>query len=115
MSIQPGINLAGKTALVTGASAGIGWATAIALARQGTKLVVTARREERLSQLCEQIKSFGSRAVFYAGDAAEESTAQQAIALAIDTFGNLDILITTPEQGTTRTWSTHPSKTMTPS
>jgi NADP-dependent 3-hydroxy acid dehydrogenase YdfG len=93
LSIQPGINLAGKTALVTGASAGIGWATAIALARQGTKLVVTARREERLSQLCEQIKSFGSRAVFYAGDAAEESTAQQAIALAIDTFGNLDILI----------------------
>jgi NADP-dependent 3-hydroxy acid dehydrogenase YdfG len=93
LSIQSGSNLAGRTALVTGASAGIGWATAIALARHGVNLVVTARREERLGQLCEDIKSLGSHAVFYPGDAAEESTAQQSIALAIETFGHLDILI----------------------
>jgi NADP-dependent 3-hydroxy acid dehydrogenase YdfG len=93
LSTQPGINLAGKTALVTGASAGIGWATAITLAHHGANLVVTARREERLRRLCEEIKSLGARATYRAGDAAEESTAQRAIALAIDTFGHLDILI----------------------
>ncbi len=93
MSIQPATNLAGKTALVTGASAGIGWATAIALARHGVNLVVTARREERLRQLSEEIKSLGAQAAYHAGDAAEESTAKQAIAQAINTFGHLDILI----------------------
>lgn len=87
------ISLAGKTALVTGASAGIGWATAVALARQGANLVVTARREERLRQLCTEIESIGAKAVVHAGDAAEEATAQQAIALALTTFGHLDILI----------------------
>ena len=93
MSTQLVTNLAGKTALVTGASAGIGRATAIALARHGANFVVTARREERLRQLCSEIKSLGAQALYHAGDAAEESTAQQAIALAIDTFGHLDILI----------------------
>ena len=85
--------LAGKTALVTGASAGIGRATAIALARRGANLVITARREERLRQLAAEIESLGVKAVFHAGDAAEEKTAQQAIVLAHDTFGHLDILI----------------------
>ncbi|WP_348267797.1 SDR family NAD(P)-dependent oxidoreductase [Edaphobacter paludis] len=85
--------LAGKTALVTGASAGIGWATAIALAHQGANLVVTARREERLRQLCAEIEALGTKAVFYAGDAAEENTASQSIALAIANFGHLDIVI----------------------
>ena len=85
--------LAGKTALVTGASAGIGHATAIALARRGANLIITARREERLRQLAAEIESIGVKAVFHAGDAAEEKTAQQAIALALDTFGHLDILI----------------------
>ena len=85
--------LAGKTALVTGASAGIGRATAIALARRGANLIITARREERLRQLAAEIESLGVKAVFHAGDAAEEKTAQQAIVLALDTFGHLDILI----------------------
>lgn len=85
--------LAGKTALVTGASAGIGWATAIALAHQGANLVVTARREERLRQLCAEIEVLGTRAVFYAGGATEENTARRSIGLAIDNFGHLDIVI----------------------
>ena len=92
MTISP-ISLAGKTALVTGASSGLGWATAIALARHGANVVVTARREERLRHLCNEIESLGAKAVFFAGSATEEVTAQQSIALAIATFGHLDILI----------------------
>lgn len=90
---QTGAALRGKTAIVTGASAGIGRATAVALARQGANLVITARREERLRQLAAELESLGVQAVFHAGDAAEEAAAQRAIALALDTFGHLDILI----------------------
>ena len=86
-------SLSGKTALVTGASAGIGHATALAFAAQGANLIVTARREDRLRDLCAQIESAGGKAVFLTGDAMEESTAEQAVALALDTFGSLDILI----------------------
>jgi 3-oxoacyl-[acyl-carrier protein] reductase len=85
--------LNGKTALVTGASAGIGRAAALALARAGAKVVVTARRRERLEELCREIEAIGGDAAFHAGDAAEESTAQVAIERAIDRFGRLDILV----------------------
>jgi NADP-dependent 3-hydroxy acid dehydrogenase YdfG len=85
--------LSGKTAIVTGASAGIGHATALALAHQGAHLVVTARRAERLDALCTQIRALGGRAVFLAGDAAEDQTAKHTVQLALSTFGRLDILI----------------------
>jgi NADP-dependent 3-hydroxy acid dehydrogenase YdfG len=87
------ISLAGKTVLVTGASAGIGWATALEFAAQGANVVVTARREERLRELCDKIAAEGGKAVYFAGDAVEEQTAKKSVALAVDTFGKLDILI----------------------
>ena len=87
------ISLAGKTALVTGASAGIGWATALALAAKGANVVVTARREQRLRELSDLIPAAGGRAVYLAGDAAEEATARACVALAVKQFGRLDILI----------------------
>jgi 3-oxoacyl-[acyl-carrier protein] reductase len=87
------ISLAGKSVLITGASAGIGWATALAFAGKGANVVVTARREQRLRELCDLIGAQGGRAVFLAGDAAEEHTAQGCVVLAVKQFGRLDILI----------------------
>ena len=86
-------SLAGKTVLITGASSGIGWATALAFAAKGANLVLTARREERLRELCEKIKQTGGKAVFIAGDASDEATAEDCVALAVSEFGRLDILI----------------------
>jgi 3-oxoacyl-[acyl-carrier protein] reductase len=87
------ISLSGKTVLITGASAGIGSATALAFAERGANVVVTARREERLRELCDTIKNTGGNAAFIAGDATEEATAKNCVALAISQFGRLDILI----------------------
>jgi NADP-dependent 3-hydroxy acid dehydrogenase YdfG len=93
MTHPAALPLEGKVALVTGASAGIGHATALSLARRGASVVVTARRQNRLEDLCKQICALGGKASFFAGDATENVTAAQAVELAIATFGKLDILI----------------------
>jgi 3-oxoacyl-[acyl-carrier protein] reductase len=85
--------LSNKTALITGASAGIGWASALALAGEGANLVLTARRQDRLNELEAAVQKAGGKAVTLAGDAKEEDTARQAVDLALKTFGSLDILI----------------------
>ena len=85
--------LRGTAVLVTGASAGIGWASAIALAREGADLVITARRRERLAELAGKLQAAGVRAIPIAGDAREEDTAIRAVAAARDQLGRLDILI----------------------
>ena len=89
---MPG-KLAGKVALITGASAGIGHATALALAREGADLVVTARRKERLEQLTATAAACGVRVASIVGDATTEETALECVAAAIRDFGRLDILI----------------------
>jgi 3-oxoacyl-[acyl-carrier protein] reductase len=85
--------LAGKVALITGASAGIGRASALALAREGADLVVTARRKERLEQLIAAAVNCGVRVAAVVGDARVEETSIECVAAATETFGGLDILI----------------------
>ena len=85
--------LSGHVVLITGASAGIGWASAIALAREGADLVVTARRGDRLAALAGEAERAGVRVATVVGDACEEATAIAAVAAARDRFGRLDILI----------------------
>lgn len=55
--------LSGKTALITGASAGIGWASALALAEEGANIVLSARRQERLSKLEAAVQKAVGKAV----------------------------------------------------
>ena len=85
--------LSGKTALVTGASSGIGRASALALAREGANLVLTARRQERLEELMVAVQQSGGKVVNVVGDAIEEETAQRCVAMAMQTYHALDILI----------------------
>jgi NADP-dependent 3-hydroxy acid dehydrogenase YdfG len=64
--------LAGKTAIVTGASSGIGRATALTLAQAGAAVVIHARRQDRLDALASEIAAQGGRALAVAGDASSE-------------------------------------------
>lgn len=83
--------LTGKTAIVTGASSGIGRATALLFAREGARVVAVARRLEPLEAVVSAIVSKGGEAVAVDGDVGEETTAQRAVAAALDHFGGLDI------------------------
>src|SRR5947207_11031734 len=85
--------LAGSVCLITGASSGIGKASALALANEGANLVLTARREHRLDELVETIQFAGVRARAVTGDAREEETAIRAISTAKEHFGTVNILI----------------------
>ena len=85
--------LDGKVAVVTGASSGIGEATAEALAAEGATVVVAARREERLTDLAKRIEENGGRVLAAACDVADEGQAHGLIRKAEEEFGSVDILI----------------------
>jgi NADP-dependent 3-hydroxy acid dehydrogenase YdfG len=85
--------LEGKTAIVTGASAGIGQATARALAHEGARLVLVARRRDRLDDLIQEARRLGGDGVAIVGDAREEKTAMRTVAAAKDFGDKIDILI----------------------
>lgn len=83
--------LSDKTAIITGASSGIGRAAARLFAEEGAALVLVARREAELAALVAEIAAAGGRAVALAGDVAEEATARRAVDMAQETYGGLDI------------------------
>jgi NADP-dependent 3-hydroxy acid dehydrogenase YdfG len=85
--------LAGTVALVTGASSGIGAATAMALAAEGATVSLVARRKDRLDELAERIRSEGGAALVLEADITDEQQAIDAVTRTVSELGRLDILV----------------------
>ena len=83
--------LENKVAIVTGASSGIGQATALLFAQEGAKVVVSARRQNELNALVTRIEKAGGQAIAVAGDVKDESMAMSLVETALARFGGLDI------------------------
>jgi NAD(P)-dependent dehydrogenase (short-subunit alcohol dehydrogenase family) len=83
--------LAGKVAIVTGASSGIGRAAAKLFAEEGAKVVLAARRREELDAVAAEIVSAGGAAVALAGDVKDEAYAKALVELAARQYGGLDV------------------------
>jgi len=86
-------SLAGKVALVTGASSGIGEAAALALSDLGARVAISARRAERLEALVARIEAAGGEALALAGDVTVQGFAAGLVADTVSRFGKLDILV----------------------
>jgi NAD(P)-dependent dehydrogenase (short-subunit alcohol dehydrogenase family) len=83
-------DLRGKTAIITGASRGIGFAAAQALATAGANVVLTSRKQDAADQAAAQI---AGNAIGVAAHAVDEGQARRCIDLAVQTFGSVDILV----------------------
>lgn len=80
-----------KVIVITGASSGIGEATAKLLASKGNKVVLGARREERLQKIVKDIEQSGGQATYLATDVSELEQVKALAQKAIDTYGRLDV------------------------
>jgi NADP-dependent 3-hydroxy acid dehydrogenase YdfG len=85
--------LAGRVALVTGASSGIGESVALALAEAGAAVAVAARRVDRLETLVTRLEAAGAKALALPGDVVDEQVAKGMVARTVQHFGRLDILV----------------------
>ena len=80
-----------KVVVITGASSGMGEATAKLLAKDGDKLVLGARREERLKEIAKDIEELGGEAAYLATDVTNDDEVEALAKLAIDKFGRIDV------------------------
>ncbi len=88
-----GLSLPGAVAIVTGASSGIGAATAVGLARRQAKVVLVARRADHLGETEEACRSAGGEALGVPADVADPGSAKRVTEAALDRFGSIDILV----------------------
>lgn len=86
-------NIQNKVVIITGTSSGIGENTAKLLAKHGAKVVLGARREERLSSIKQAIEEAGGTAVYKITDVTSSKQVQELAQLALDEFGTIDVLI----------------------
>jgi NADP-dependent 3-hydroxy acid dehydrogenase YdfG len=87
------VPLSGAVALVTGASSGIGAATARRLASEGAAVALVARRRHRLDRLAAEITNAGGESLVVEADITHPDVAEQAVAMTMDRFARLDILV----------------------
>lgn len=85
--------VAGKVIIITGASSGIGYATAVALAKEQPQLVLVARRENRLTELQEHVRRLGGRAHVLSLDLRRKENVEKMIRATHEQFGRIDVLI----------------------
>lgn len=86
-------NLENTVTLITGASSGIGAATALKLASRGSKVVLAARNEEKLQKLVSQIKEAGGEASYHITDVSRRSSLEDLVQFAITKYGKVDNLV----------------------
>lgn len=85
-------NISGKVVIITGASSGIGYATAKLLAKQGAVLSLTARRKEKLDGLVDEITAAGGKAVAFVTDVSKRSEVEALVSHTLQAFGKIDVL-----------------------
>jgi len=89
------LGLQGKTALVTGSSRGLGYATALELAREGVRVAVNSRTAEKAAQAARQIAAeTGGQVVGLAGDLTDPQVPERLVLGTVEAFGGLDLLVT---------------------
>ena len=85
--------LQGRVAIVTGASSGIGEACAVSFVEKGARVVLAARRAERLAGLVERLEGMGGEALAVTTDVTDEAAVQNLFDEAVARFGTVDVLI----------------------
>lgn len=86
-------DLRGKVAIVTGASSGVGWQSAVRLAEQGVRLCVTARRAEALEKLQIQVLRLGGECLVAPGDVTVQEDVERVVRACVEHYGRVDILV----------------------
>ncbi|CAM4148556.1 SDR family oxidoreductase [Zobellia nedashkovskayae] len=87
------MDIKGKVIIITGASSGIGEATALKLSKEGAKVVLTARREEKLEELKKKIEDQGGEALIVTGDVTKKSDYEELVKKTLEEFKTIDVLI----------------------
>ena len=87
------LTLSGQTAIVTGASSGIGASTARELARAGATVVLAARRDDRLQSVADEIREDGGQATVVPTDVTDEAAVEALVEATIEEFGGLDLVV----------------------
>jgi NAD(P)-dependent dehydrogenase (short-subunit alcohol dehydrogenase family) len=99
-SVLDSFSLAGKVAIITGASSGLGVAFAVGLAEAGADIAICARRVEKLEQTKTQVQERGRRCVAVRADVANPDDCNRVVAETVDQLGKVDVLINNAGVGT---------------